>query len=60
MILDFFKWIHTLCLSQVPLVLKMMNVVFLINRIGNILEKNSSKESDVVKNILDKILKDTN
>lgn len=60
MIRDFFKWIHTLCLTQVPLVLKMMNVVFLINRIGNISEKISSKESDVVKNILDKILKDTN
>lgn len=42
------------------LVLKMMNVVFLINRIGNISEKISSKESDVIKNILDKILKDAN
>lgn len=53
------KIIDVLCLSQVPLVLKMMNVVFLINRIGNISDKISSKESSVIKNILDKLLKVT-
>lgn len=48
--------INVLCKSQVPLRLTMMNVVFLVNRIANISEEIMSHETDIQKDILDKVM----
>lgn len=48
--------IKVLCQSPITLKLKMMNVIFLINRMMNISDEITAKESLVMKDMLDKVL----
>ena len=48
--------IKVLCQSPIPFKLRMMHVVFLINRMSNISDEITAKEKPTMKEILDKVM----